>query len=45
MITELENKLENVINDFLAKHPDEGINLTIRIEIYDGYVERLQIVS
>lgn len=45
MITELENKIENVINDFLSKHPDEGVNLTIKIEIYDGYIETLQIVS
>lgn len=42
---ELKNRLENIINDFLEKHPDEGINLTITIEIYDGYIERLQIVS
>lgn len=45
MITELENKIENIINDFLKKHPDEGVNLTIKIEIYDGYIETLQIVS
>lgn len=45
MITELENKIENIINDFLSKHPDEGVNLTITIEIYDGYIETLQIVS
>lgn len=42
---ELKNRLENVINDFLSKHPDEGVNLTITIEIYDGYIEILQIVS
>lgn len=42
---ELKNRLENVINDFLNKHPDEGVNLTIKIEIYDGYIEILQIVS
>lgn len=45
MTTELENKIENIINDFLDKHPDEGVNLTITIEIYDGYIETLQIVS
>lgn len=45
MITELENKIENIINDFLQKHPDEGVNLTITIEIYDGCIETLQIVS